>query len=410
MSAPLPVIASSFSSAQSETEVAQELVTDALVRLKGAPLRGAVFSASVGYDAEVLRLKLANRLPGVPFLGATSCLGAASSAQPFKAGRGVGALWLAGAGYKFAVAAGPKGTDSRTLGAQLAERALAEIEKPRFLLMHSTPGEEEVLLEGIYSKVDRAVPVIGGSAADDDLSGKWAVWTHERAMTNGVALALCDWPWRFAINYQGGYLATENRGTVTRAEGRTLYEIDGRRAAVVYNEWLKGKLSHVVEAGGQILGDTTLTPLGIVRQAGKAEFYLLAHPERIVAPDKALTLFTQIKTGETVVQMKTLPAVLVERGASVASRAMIWSRLSPQDVTGALYVFCGGCLLSISDKASEMVQAFQRTLGPAPFLVQFGFGEQGCVIPGKPEHGNLMASVLLLSSLPEEVRPGAAPP
>jgi hypothetical protein len=389
--------------ADEKTAVAETL--DQLRRQAGsAPVQGGVLYQTIGYDPAQLQSGLAAGLPGVPFMGATECLAVGATGARFTRGRALVGWWLIGEGFKFAVAGVEKGkADATALGAQLATAALDAGKMPassvRFAVTHPTPGEEELLLAGIYSRLDRLTPIIGGSAADNDLSGQWSTWTHQFVSRNGAVLGLCDWPWKIAINYQSGYLPTAKRGKVTRADGRRLYEIDGRPAAEVYDEWMGGKLKQFFAKGANVLAHTTMSPLGVTRGLfGGIEAYVLIHPEQVIAEDRSLTLFTRVKVGEDLVMMTSSADALVARGANVARLALGRAGLKPDQIVGGLLVYCGGCTLAIQDRMPEMLTEFERVLGKAPYVGYFSFGEQGCVLPRQVDHGNLMASVLLLSA------------
>ena len=58
--------------------------------------------------------------------------------------------------------------------------------RPDTMLLHATPGFEERLLEGIDEAFDgKPPPLYGGSAADDDLSGRWRVLAGDLGMSRG---------------------------------------------------------------------------------------------------------------------------------------------------------------------------------------------------------------------------------
>jgi hypothetical protein len=58
---------------------------------------------------------------------------------------------------------------------QLLRRAIADGgrpgELPQLILLHTSPGLEEVVLAGIDAEFGATVPVVGGSAADDSVAG-----------------------------------------------------------------------------------------------------------------------------------------------------------------------------------------------------------------------------------------------
>lgn len=366
----------------------------------GLKVRGAILYHSVAHDPAAVQAALRSKLPGVPLLGTTSCLGVGTGAG-YSTGTVLSGFFLLGEGFRFGTAVGRKNGDARALGEKVARAALANAgisgAQARFALVHPTPGQEEEILDGAFSLLDRQAAVIGGSAADNDLSGKWSVWTQETVCGAGFAMAVCDWPWKIGTNYQAGYLPTAKRGKVTAASGRTLLTIDGRPAAEVYNEWSEGHIAAELKSGGNVLAKTTMSPIGIPRgMFGGFEAYVLVHPESVDPATGGLRLFANVEVGQSVVLMSSSVDALVHRGAMVARAALSRSAMTASEVAGALVVYCAGCVLAIQQQMPQTIDEIQRTLPGVPFSSVFSFGEQGCVLPKQVAHGNLMASVLLL--------------
>ncbi|MBZ4416561.1 FIST signal transduction protein [Myxococcus sp. RHSTA-1-4] len=391
----------SLSTAADEASAARELVTQLRQQAAGAPVRGGLVYSTIGFQAAALQKALVEQLPGVPFVGATSCLGVGST-QGFRTERAVSAFWFVGDGFRFGVSASARTGDVRGQGRALAQHALQQGHIPpdaaRFAVVHATPGEEEALLSGLSDVLPRRTLFIGGSAADNDISGQWSVWSSDGVHRTGAVLAVCDWPWRLTAICQGGYLVTRRQGTVTRAKGRTVYTIDGRPAAEVYNEWLDGQLEPFLRTGGSVLGKTTLCPLGVSRKMEGLETHVVVHPEKVLLPERALTLFADVREGEQVTLMRSTTGALVEQSGRVAEWAMGSSGLTRDELAGALLVYCAGCMLTIEKQVPDMLRRFQQAVGQTPFVSLFTFGEQGCVMPERPEHGNLMTSLLLLGN------------
>ncbi|QSQ22907.1 FIST C-terminal domain-containing protein [Pyxidicoccus parkwayensis] len=389
------------STAMDEASAARELAAKLRQQAGGSPVRGGLVYCTVGVRTPALQKALVEQLPGVPFIGATSCVGV-GSAEGFRTERIVSALWLVGDGFRFGVSALSRGGDVRGQGRELANDALKSglipAEAARFAVVHATPGSEESLLAGLYDVLPRRTVLVGGSAADNDISGQWSVWSSEGVHTTGAVLAVCDWPWRLTAMCQGGYLVTRHRGTVTRASGRTVYTIDGRPAADVYNEWLDGKLKSFLETGGTVLSSTTLCPLGVPRTMDGLETHVVVHPEKVLVPERALTLFADVKEGEQLVLMRSTEGALVKQSGQLTEWALGSSGLQKDKLAGALLVYCAGCMLTIQKQVPDMLGDFQRVVGQTPYLSVFTFGEQGCVMPQRAEHGNLMTSVLLLGN------------
>jgi len=150
-------------------------------------------------------------------------------------------------------------------------------------------------------------------------------------------------------------------------------------------------------AGGSVLATTSLHPIGRrVGEVGGVAYYRLAHPESVRA-DGGLHLFADVAEGDELVLMQGSTDALLARAGRVAEDALSLAQLSPRDAAGALVIFCAGCMLTVRDQISQVVAGLAASLGDAPFLGCFTFGEQGCFVGGENRHGNLMISVTVFA-------------
>lgn len=398
----MPAVVSSFSQASSPGAAVSEIVKQLHHAAHGQPIAGGFLQATVQFDIGALTRELAEALPGVPFVGVTTCQGLATDRHRTARGPALSGLWLLGSDVRMQVAT-TREPERVGSGAGLARTASAgslATGRQRFVVLHATPGHEERLLEEIGPLVGDGVPLLGGSAADDDLSGKWAVFGPGGfAAGKGAVLAVVDWPGRAVVAMHSTAMVTPTHGKVTRAEGRTVYEIDGQPAAEVYDRWLGGALSKALGAGGTILSDTTLAPLGVRRPGAGIGSHVLIHPEAVVSGSNAMTTFKAVAPGQEVYLMKASKAAFLGRPASVVERLLADARIKPTHLRGALLVYCAGCMLTVHDSTSLMLDGFTGALGHVPYVAGYFFGEQGCEVSGgKAEHGNLMTGVLLLSA------------
>ena len=285
-------------------------------------------------------------------------------------------------------------------------------EVPAMVWLSAAPGQEEAILAGIASVLGEDVPVAGGSSADNRLDGSWKQFTAEEVYSDAVVVTALfpsnEVMFAFHSGYEptdakgmitkaGGYEATGNKGIATSTTQRTLEEINGRPAAEVYNEWTDGSISEMLATGGNILGLTTLRPLGrVAGHIGEVPYFQLAHPDSVTL-EKGLTLFADIAAGDEVVLMRGTVDSLITRAGRVATSAMETHMATPEDVAGALVVYCAGCMLTVQDRLPEVVESIREALPGIPFLGTFTYGEQGCFLCGGNRHGNLMISVLLFT-------------
>jgi len=266
--------------------------------------------------------------------------------------------------------------------------------RPTMLLLHATPGFEERILEGVKAAFGATVPVFGGSAADDSLTGRWRVHANGASSQEGFLLAGLSSPRDVRGGFMGGFLPTEHTGTITKVDGRVVHEIDGRPAAEVYDAWTGGAIAAELGRGGNVLSKTNMRPLSrCVGSALGMPRRILSHPHEVVAGTNALTFFTEFSRSDRLTLMTSTSDPLVTRVRRAVERARGSQTVQPR---GGLLVYCGGSLSAMLDKADTICREFEHATGGAPFLGIATFGEQGAFFAGAGSwHGNLMCSAVL---------------
>ena len=372
---------------------------------------------SADCDLEDITRKLRSNTPQLALHGGTSCMGAMTQfGLASQEGSGLAMMGIADPLGSYGVGAAPIGDDP-VQAAQAAitlalEHADCPGEVPAMVWLTSAPGCEELLISGIGDVLGEDVPIAGGSSADNTVSGEWKQFAGDSVYDNAVVVTALfpstEVMFAFHSGYEpteakgiitkaGGYEATTNKGIATEASQRTLIEINCRPAATVYNEWVDGAISEQCEQGGSILALTTLHPLGrVAGYIGDVPYYQLSHPDS-VNPEGAITMFSDINSGDEVVLMHGTIDSLITRAGRVATSAMETSLADSREIAGALVVYCAGCMLTVQERLDEVVDSFREALPDTPFLGTFTFGEQGCFLSGENRHGNLMISVLLFT-------------
>lgn len=299
----------------------------------------------------------------------------------------------------FGVGAADLGADPRAAAEQAVMAAIDDAgrpgEVPMLVWITAAPGHEEACLAGIEAVLGPDVPIVGGSAADDAIAGRWYQWTREGTHSQAVVVSVLYPSGRVASAFQSGYTPTTRSGKVTRANERAILEIDGAPAAEVYDAWTGGAIA-AARGGGNVLAESTLVPLGRrVGGVGELASYRLAHPA-VVRPDGAIELFASFEVGDEVVLMHGTHEALASRAERVAADALAFAGVPREAVAGALVVFCAGCMLALRAQLDAIAAGLRAALGGAPFVGCFTFGEQGCFVGGENRHGNLMISVTAL--------------
>ena len=193
-------------------------------------------------DVDTLTRTIQARFPATPIMGGSTCRGAMTGDGMVAFGEANVALWglvdaEGGYGVGFSQYQGSVEQAASEALANAIKQADREGELPDFVWIHSSPGCEEKVVATLDQLLGQDVSIVGGSAADEDLAARWSCFAGSNSTQNGVAVAVFYSSFEISSSFQCGYAPTQKTGVATRCEGRTVFEIDGRPAACVYNEW-----------------------------------------------------------------------------------------------------------------------------------------------------------------------------
>jgi hypothetical protein len=391
------------SAALEVSDAVAEAVSEVKMGLKGKTPDFVILFSTVGYDSEQV-LRFARQILGerTQIYGGTSML-ATITRDGWQQGED-GSLSMMGVlspRITFGVGGADLGAFSTPTeaGAAAIGEAVKNVgqegQKPNLILLTPAPGREEEIIAGIEGIVGADVPIIGGASGDNDLTGKWKQFANDKVLSNGVALAAVFTDLKIGWAYEAGYLRTENKGKITRAEGRVIYEIDNKPAAEVYNAWTGGIVSEKLKTGGTILAETTFWPLAkVIRKAGEI-YYLSIHPLSVNLPNHSLTVFADVASGDEILLMRGDWELLLNRAQSTPAKAMAAQGFLPGKPLFGIYTYCAGTMLAIPEaERPKMPLLINNILGGVPFIGTFTFGEQGPLGEGN-HHGNLVNSMIL---------------
>ena len=392
-------VASSWSTLQDPQAAATEAYEGMIQKLQNPPHLLFVHS-SCTYDNQAVLGHLRLAAPGVPLQGGTSCLGVITE-EGFHTHEqcGLGLLGIFDPEGNYGVGIAEHGNDpaGATTSAliQALDMASRPGELPAAVVMTSCPGKEEATIDAIEAYIGPSVPILGGTSADNDMSGQWQQFANETCCREGISIAVLFPSADVSYAFHSGYEPTEHRGMVTRAHERVLTSIDGRPAAEVYNKWTNGLIADTLPEGGSLVPTSTFFPIGHpVGQVGGIPYFRLSYPVAVL-PDRSLQLFAAVQSKHEVVLMKGTPDSLINRPGRVAEAAIQAAAFQEGEVLGGLFLFCTGCMLAVQERMDQVAQRLCRTLQGKPFLCSFTLGEQGCFIGGENRHGNLMVATLL---------------
>jgi hypothetical protein len=266
---------------------------------------------------------------------------------------------------------------------------------PDIILMHATPGFEERIIDGITDILGENVPIYGGSAGDDNLEGKWFIFKDSLKIKEGFLLVGIKSN-NIYCNFISEYVPTDLSGIVTKSNYRTIYEIDNKPAAVVYNEWTNGLISKYVANGGIIYSLTSNFPIGqVYGRDTKERFYLLAHPYMVLSVNNGITFFSEIKEGERIWLMKENKTALFDRINSFVQ--YLKNTELKMSSKGSILIYCAGIIKTMPGQANLITDIYKKVIKNTPFIGAATIGEQGYFKGNvnKSFHGNLMFNTIV---------------
>ncbi len=138
----------------------------------------------------------------------------------------------------------PQGTlTPLALGARLGEKAAASFRHPSVVVGASgILMDGQALVEGIVSRTSEKMPLFGGLAGDDGLFEKTFIFT-EKAITDKGAMALVFNQNKMELSGMtvSGWVSLGAEFTVNKADGNTVFEINGQNALDMYMDYLNVK-------------------------------------------------------------------------------------------------------------------------------------------------------------------------
>ena len=378
--------------ASNAAEAGREVAGKIKAGIEGAKV--AMTYGSCDYDSKELLDAIAAELPGVPVLGNTSFTGIITPEgfiggdTPF-----VGILALGGEDVVVGTAGAARDSAEcpRCIGKNLAEAAMKAAGKdcpPDYWYMAASPAEEEYYIKGVTDVIGR-VPFFGGSAADNEIAGKWWLYSGTETFQDGCIVAFFYTDTPFVNKFTGAYAETDKFGIVTKMDGdRGIAEICGKPALDVYAEWRGMSTDQLM--GGDLLVESIVAPLGVKDRMG--DLVAIRHPMN-GNDDHSIAVGAKVAEKTAVIMMDGDVDCLVGSVAKTAGELKeAAAKVGAGKPAAYFFVHCGGRRAAIADRIGEVADSFIKEADGVPFIAEFTFGEYGFEQDGCNSIGGLMLS------------------
>ncbi len=322
------------------------------------------------------RYDLPKLLEGVRSVtGEAHLLGATGSGEILREtylgfGYGVGVMVLSEGSYRYGIASADHIRGRLTdVGQQIARQARDQAGPSKHgavvLMADCLSGNLQQLFNGIYRVTGPRVPIVGGAAGDEMKFVATYVFHDDKVVEQGaVALWIAsDEP--FEVITRHGWEPIGVPLLVTRAEGVDIMELDGRPAAIVYEEQLglaPGELA------ADKFWDTSVNhPLGLMQSDGT----FIIRAARAKSSNGWLRIQGCVPQAGSAVQVMAssrdkLLAVTEEVGAIARRR----------EGTGALLAFsCAARAMLLGERTPEESVRLQQAAGEVPSFGMYCCGE-----------------------------------
>ncbi|GAA5482024.1 FIST signal transduction protein [Haloferula sargassicola] len=280
--------------------------------------------------------------------------------------------------------AGDSHQAGRRAGARLASPGLRHV----MILSGGLAVNGTALVEGFRAVLPAGVAVTGGLAGDGDRFGKTLVGLGADIRPDQL-VAIGFYGEKISVGYasRGGWEAFGPKRRITRAQGNTLFELDGQPALQLYKRYL-GERAEGLPATG------LLFPLGLSRPADP-DHLLVRTILAIDEENQSLTFAGDMPEGADVRLMKATSVQLVEGASSAAALALPPDRSS---CSLAVLVSCVGRRLVLGQRTDEELEAVTDHLPEGcPAIGFYSYGEAcPCDRSGSSELHNQTMTVTLL--------------
>jgi hypothetical protein len=375
------------SAAQDADTAGREAVRSALGGRVPAAGDLVVIFPSADYDLEALHRGALEEAGPAAVVGCTTCGSFTDDAQ---LALGCVAAYLAGGELAFGVCHVERDDAdlagcTRRAAETARDRAGDELAHAVLLLMcDGLTSDQREMARGAFEVTSSIVPLVGGAAGDDLRWRATYTFGEGRILPNGIVTVWINSPRPIAVSVDHGWRPIGKPMLVTRAEGNTIYELDGRPALEVYLAERGIPLKEDARSFGH---ECMERPLGLPNAHGR---YDLRHVHE-KAPGGGIVLPAAVPE-HTVVQVMATDAQQLLEGARRAAQDAAEQLDGPARL--ALVFSCCTRAPLLGDRVPEEVELISSALGHAAAGGFYSCGEFARVTGSTGIHN---ASVAILA-------------
>ncbi len=261
-----------------------------------------------------------------------------------------------------------------------------------FVFPDSLSEQEENVLEGIFEVFGTRCPILGGGSGDNLRYKETYQFYNGEVYTDSILIALFALDCKTDSISVHGWYPTEKSAFVTKAEGRTVYELDHKRATEVYasmigmdeQELIKRKNIAVVDNIG------SKYVLSISDIHGNR---WLKHPNKAYK-DGCITFFADVPENVVVSLNEATPESVLK--STECALKKIRKRFKPR-ICIIFYAIGRKKFLEGYNACDEEFKIIKKHLKGVDFIGFYAFGQQGFTSTGITGHRNQTVNFFFIS-------------
>ncbi len=251
-------------------------------------------------------------------------------------------------------------------------------------------GKEDVVVRTISSIVGNDVPIVGGSAADDNKLYQSYEFANGKLYKDAVVMMVFASDIHIGVSLEHGYVPTSKSFIVTKVKDRLILELDGKPAVKAY---CKATGINEKEFRKNPLRFSSEFTLGM--PDGTGNFFSLV-PGAVVG--------NAIHTGQTLKQNYMLALLKADRKKFLnAAKESVNNALNEVNskIPAAVVMFdCSVRYMNLRDKVGKEIELVKNVIGKnTPLIGFYTYGEQGLRhFGGFSSHFNATASTFAFTN------------
>ncbi len=234
-------------------------------------------------------------------------------------------------------------------------------------------GNGADIVRGVLDVLGPHFPVVGGAPGDDFIFEKTHEYRDDEVASGAVAGVGLSGDFSLGAGVRHGWVPIGLPMKVTKAQGAILYELDGKPAVNIYEDYFGQKAE---ELRKEALARLAITyPLGLKIPEYEEE-YLIRDPIK-ANEDGSITCAAEIPEGSEIRLMIGSKEKAIEAAQDAARRLM---KEFADDKTAPKFVLMFNCIAReklFGEHANEEIQAVLEIIGrDVPLLGFYTYGEQ----------------------------------